>query len=99
MVAWATAHGFLNGATLTGVMQAMQTNGFPLNNAAYDDGPYNSVDWTNATTLQSAISSHGPVKIGVGRGISNRIPTAWSHQVQAVGRCTITQKTNRRITA
>ena len=68
VVAWASAHGFLNGATLTGVMQAMQTNGFPLNNAAYDDGPYNSVDWTNATTLQSAIYSHGPVKIGVGAG-------------------------------
>ncbi len=51
--------GFLDGAALTGVMQAMQTNGFPLNNAAYDDGPYDSVDWTDATTLQSAISITG----------------------------------------
>ena len=43
----------------------MQTDGFPLNNKTYDDGPYNSVNWTNAAILQSAIYSHGPVKIGV----------------------------------
>ena len=66
VVAWASAHGYLNGATLTAVMTTMQTNGFPLNNKTYDDGPYNSVNWTNAAILQSAIYSHGPVKIGVG---------------------------------
>ena len=68
VVAWASAHGYLNGATLTGVMTTMQTTGFPLNNKKYDDGPYNAVDWTNAAILQSAIYSHGPVKIGVGAG-------------------------------
>jgi len=68
VVAWATAHGVLNGASLTGVLKMMQTQGFPFNNKLYNDGPYNSVNWTNAAILQSAIYSHGPVKIGVGAG-------------------------------
>jgi len=68
VVAWATANGYLNGAGLTAVMTTMQTNGFPLNGAKYDDGPYSSVNWNNAGTLQSAIYSYGPVKIGVGAG-------------------------------
>jgi hypothetical protein len=68
VVAWATAHGVLNGASLTGVLTTMQTDGFPFNNMKYDDGPYNSVNWTNAAILKSAIYSHGPVKIGVGAG-------------------------------
>jgi len=66
VVAWAEQHGYLNGATLTAVMTTMQTQGFPLNQKTYDDGPYNSVNWNNAAILQSAIYSHGPVKIGVG---------------------------------
>jgi hypothetical protein len=66
VVAWATAHGYLNGATLTSVMSTMQANGFPYNHKTYDDGPYNAVNWTNAAVLHSAIYSHGPVKIGVG---------------------------------
>jgi len=68
VVAWATANGYLNGASLTAVMTTMQTNGFPLNNQTYDDGPYNAVNWANPAILQSAIYSHGPVKIGVGAG-------------------------------
>ncbi len=66
VVSWATAHGYLNGATLTGVMQAMQKEGFPFNSKTYDDGAYMAVNWTNPAILQSAIYSHGPVKIGVG---------------------------------
>ncbi|MBB5470968.1 hypothetical protein OKW30_001875 [Paraburkholderia sp. Clong3] len=66
VVNWAEGHGYLNGATLTAVMTTMQTNGFELNGKTYDDGPYNSVNWNNAAILQSAIYSHGPVKIGVG---------------------------------
>jgi hypothetical protein len=65
-VAWAQQHGVLNGASLVGVLQLMQTSGFPLNGKTYDDGAHNSVNWTNAAILQSAIFSHGPVKIGVG---------------------------------
>jgi hypothetical protein len=64
-VAWATAHGYLNGATLTSVLTTMQTKGFPFNNKKYDDGPFFSVNWTNPAILQSAIYSQGPVKIGV----------------------------------
>ena len=66
VLAWASANGYLNGAYLTSVMTTMQTNGFPLGNQKFNDGPYYSVDWTNAATLQSAIYSHGPVKLGVG---------------------------------
>lgn len=66
VVSWATTHGYLNGATLTSVMQTMEKTGFPLNNKTYDDGAYNSVNWVNASILQSAIYTHGPVKIGVG---------------------------------
>jgi hypothetical protein len=66
VVAWATAHGYLNGATLTSVMTTMQTKGFPLNKKTYDDGRHLAVNWTNAPLLHSAIHSHGPVKIGVG---------------------------------
>jgi hypothetical protein len=66
VVSWATAHGYLNGATLTSVMNTMQTQGFPLNHKTYDDGKFNSVNWHNPAILQSAIYSHGPVKIGVG---------------------------------
>jgi hypothetical protein len=68
VVAWATAHNVLNGASLPGVLAMMQTDGFPSGAAKYDDGPYKSVNWTDAATLQSAISSYGPVKIGVGAG-------------------------------
>jgi hypothetical protein len=44
----------------------MQTHGFQMDGKAYMDGPFNSVDWTNLAILNSAIYSHGPVKIGVG---------------------------------
>jgi len=64
VIAWATRHGFLDGAVLTDVMTAMRTDGFPGSLVNYDDGPYFSVNWTQAGTLQSAIFT-GPVKIGV----------------------------------
>jgi len=66
VVAWAKQHGYLNGATLVSVLTTMQTSGFPFNNKTYDDGAHSSVNWTNAGILESAIYSHGPVKIGVG---------------------------------
>ncbi len=66
VVSWASEHGYLNGATLTAVMRTMQTNGFLFNGKTYDDGPYNTVNWTNAAILNSAIFTHGPVKLGVG---------------------------------
>ena len=62
VVAWASAHGYLNGATLTAVMTTMQAHGFPFNNKTYDDGPYLAVNWANAAILNSAIYSHGLVE-------------------------------------
>jgi hypothetical protein len=66
VVAWASAHGYLNGTTLTAVLTTMQTDGFPHSHKKYNDGPFHSVNWVNQTILQSAIYTHGPVKIGVG---------------------------------
>jgi hypothetical protein len=64
VVAWATAHGVLNGADLSSVLETMQTDGFVQNEMKYNDGPHYSVEWTDATKLQDAISQ-GPVKIGI----------------------------------
>jgi hypothetical protein len=44
----------------------MQTHGFQIDGKVYIDGPFRSVNWTNAAVLASAIYTHGPVKIGVG---------------------------------
>lgn len=62
--AWAEAGGFLNGADLITVLDAMVTAGFSQNGLLYDDGPPLSVDYTNAASLHNAIS-RGPVKIGI----------------------------------
>ena len=69
---WATSHGvtpseptgWYEGAYLIDVLNAMQSDGFHQDGHTYDDGAPYTVDWTNAPTLQSAISQ-GPVKIGV----------------------------------
>jgi hypothetical protein len=73
VVSWATAHGVLNGAGLTQVIGYMQNGGFPDGYYTDDDGPYYSVDWTNAATLQSAIAQ-GPVKLGVA---GDQLDTTW----------------------
>ena len=52
-------------AKATAVMTTMQTQGFHFNGKTYDDGPHFAVNWTNPAILESAIYSHGPVKIGV----------------------------------
>lgn len=64
VIQWATANGILNGATLLGVLQLMQTKGFEQDGYKWDDGNFHSVNWTNPLVLHSAIY-HGPVKIGV----------------------------------
>ena len=43
----------------------LQTHGFQMDRKAYLDGPFHSVDWTNAAALNGAIANVGPVKIGV----------------------------------
>jgi hypothetical protein len=74
VIKWATKHGVLEGANLPPVMTWMANDGFRKGQLTYDDGPYYSVDWTNAGTLQSAISL-GPVKIGIA---ADQIETAWN---------------------
>ena len=64
---WAQSNGWLNGANLSEVLDKMITNGFQTNGFIYDDGQHNSVDWTNRSLLQNAISL-GPVKIGIASG-------------------------------
>ena len=46
------------------MMNVMQANGFTVGNGRYNDGPYTSVDWTNAAITRSAIYQ-GPVKIAI----------------------------------
>jgi hypothetical protein len=43
----------------------LQKRGFQIDRKTYLDGPFNSVDWTNAAALNGAIANVGPVKIGV----------------------------------
>jgi hypothetical protein len=73
VIAWATKHGVLEGAYLTEVMTWMRDGGFVDGSFIHDDGAYLSVDWTDAATLESAIS-RGPVKIGVA---ADQIEDAW----------------------
>jgi hypothetical protein len=81
VIAWATAHGVLEGAYLTQVMQWMQNDGFPEGSYMYDDGPYFSVNWTDSGILQSAISI-GPVKIGIA---ANQVEDAWNKYGRQTG--------------
>jgi hypothetical protein len=64
VLAWAKKNDVLNGADLITVLDLMQTAGFSQDGKLYNDGPSNSVDWTDEATVQNAIVQ-GPVKIGV----------------------------------
>lgn len=64
VIAWANKYGYLNGATLTDVMDTLQTSGLPAAGQLYTDGPYHTVDWTQPDALASAIAV-GPVKLGI----------------------------------
>jgi hypothetical protein len=74
VIRWAKSHNVLEGAYLHEVMEWMQKSGFHQSGHLYDDGPrLFSVDWTNLSTLNSAIHQ-GPVKIGVA---ATQLETAW----------------------
>ena len=73
VLSWCRSHGFLNGANLTDVMDAMARAGLVVNGVTYDDGPYTSVDWTNYTVLSTAIAE-GPVKLGVASSQLQGVP-------------------------
>lgn len=63
-IKWARKNYVLNGAGIYEVLELMQAGGFDQDDVTYDDGPFKSVDWTDAALLQNAIAQ-GPVKIGV----------------------------------
>lgn len=64
VIAWARDHGFLDGADLPEVMDAMRSKGFADGAQLYNDGPYQGVDYSNEAVLQAAIAT-GPVKIAI----------------------------------
>lgn len=71
---WASARDVLNGATVWQVLHEMQLSGFEEYGKVYNDGPFTSVDWTDAVILRNAISK-GPVKIGAsGDELDNIVP-------------------------
>ena len=71
---WATKNGVLNGAELTTVLDLMQTAGFSQDGVLFNDGPFKSVDWTDADILENAIAQ-GPVKLGVAADqLENAVP-------------------------
>lgn len=72
-VKWARRHWGLNGAGLWEILTLMQTDGFYDGDKQYNDGPFKSVDWTNADLLKNAIAQ-GPVKIGVAAGQFDAVP-------------------------
>ncbi len=80
---WATRHGVLEGAIIADVLTWMQNDGFVQGSLVYDDGAHFTVDWTNASTLRSAIST-GPVKIGVA---ADQIEGAWRTTNGRTGWC------------
>ena len=73
VVQWASAHGYLEGANIVSVIESMEKDGMSYGGAKYTDGAYQSVDFTDWTTLTSAISQ-GPVKIGVASSQFDAVP-------------------------
>lgn len=64
---WASSHGWLNGADLLEVMQAMQIGGFVVGKQEFRDGVPASVDYSQPDLLRAAIFA-GTVKIGIDAG-------------------------------
>jgi len=64
VIGWARKHGYLDGATLTEVMDDMIRSGFTVGPNEYRDGHYLGVDYSNENVLQAAIAQ-GVVKIAI----------------------------------
>jgi len=81
VINWAQQNGFLDGADLSSVLDAMKSNGFVVGPQTYDDGNKLGVDYSNAAILQAAISdpnSAGPVKIAIS---SSDLPSSAGNQM------------------
>jgi hypothetical protein len=98
VMAFCNKYNVLNGADLTQVMDAMISDGFHQD-AGYKNGPYTSVDYSNESVLQNAISL-GPVKTGIdanalpggagnknGWGASGGRPGQFSNEDHCVALC------------
>ena len=77
----------------------MQTHGFQMDGKAYLDGPFNSVDWTNAAALNGAIANVGPVKIGVASANLAFGPHGQVTPGTSGGRSTASRRASLKITA
>ncbi len=77
VIRWATAHGVLNGADLSEVLDWMAAKGFQDGSQLYNDGPKQGVDYSNESVLQSAIASSGTVKIAID---ANALPSGAGNQ-------------------
>lgn len=64
VVQWANSHGFLNGAELGEVLDAMHSQGMSIGSVTYKDGEKQLVDYGNPAALKLAIAT-GPVKIAI----------------------------------
>jgi hypothetical protein len=67
VVAWAQAHGVLEGADLAQVLDMMLADGFQVGAQKYDAGGKSVVDYTTEGILQAALAQ-GPVKIAIDAG-------------------------------
>lgn len=64
VVEWASEYGYLNGATLTDVLDSMVATGMKTATNVLKDGPYTSVDFTSFTAISEALLS-GPIKLAI----------------------------------
>ena len=71
VIAWARNNGWLNGASLDGVLADMKARGYVIDSQAYNDGDFQSVDISNESILQAALAV-GPVKIAIN---ANALPS------------------------
>lgn len=78
---WASDNGFLGGAHISDVLDRMTKVGFRFGGATYNDGFFNSVNWTNTSLLHNAISI-GTVKIGIG---ANQFEAAYHKRTREQG--------------
>jgi hypothetical protein len=51
----------------------MQVHGFQMHDTKYLDGPFYSINWSDQESLNSAIATNGPVKIGVASASLDKI--------------------------
>jgi hypothetical protein len=64
VIMWAKTHGFLDGADLSSVLDAMLHDGFKVGGQQYNDGGKATVNYADESALKAALTE-GPVKIAI----------------------------------